>query len=181
MAEGTVLKQERFPADIAWQRYLANQQRLRDNRSRPQAPGAPRAGATLLAGLLVCGACGRRMHPGYRSQARPYDVCMRHKLEGSTWSGISATVIDALVAEQVLRALEPAALELSLQALHQVQRERERLHRPWQQRREWAAQQAERAARQYHAVEPENRLVARSLERAWEEALRAQPAIPESR
>jgi DNA invertase Pin-like site-specific DNA recombinase len=179
MAEWTVLKRDRFPAYISWDRYLANQQRLRDNRSWPEAPGAPRAGAALLAGLLVCGACDRRMHPGYRSKARPYYACLGHKLEGSTCGGLGAAAIDALVGEQVLRALEPAALELSLQALHQVQHERERLHRHWQQRLERAAQQAQRAERQYHAVEPENRLVARSLEHAWEEALRAQQAIQE--
>jgi DNA invertase Pin-like site-specific DNA recombinase len=179
MAEWTVLQRDRFPAYISWDRYLANQQRLRDNRSRPEAPGAPRAGAALLAGLLVCGACDRRMHPQYRSQARPYYVCMRHKLEGSACAGLGAAALDALVSEQVLRALEPAALELSLQALHQVGQERERLHRHWQQQLERAAQQAQRAERQYHAVEPENRLVARSLEHAWEEALRAQQALQE--
>jgi hypothetical protein len=61
---------------------------------------------------------------------------------------------------------------LSLRAIEDGHRERERLHRHWRQRLERATYEAERAERQYQAVEPENRLVARSLERQWEEALR---------
>jgi DNA invertase Pin-like site-specific DNA recombinase len=179
MAEWKVLKRDRFPAYITWERYLANQQRLLENRSWPDAPGVPRAGAALLPGLLVCGACGRRMHAGYRSKAKPYYECMRRKLEGSTCCGLGAAAIDDLVGQQVLRALQPAALELSLQALQHVHQERERLHQHWQQRRERAAQEARRAERQYQAVEPENRLVARTLEQRWEEALRTQRALQE--
>jgi hypothetical protein len=92
---------------------------------------------------------------------------------------LGAAALDDLVGQQVLRALEPAALELSLQALAQVHQERERLHRHWQQRLERAAQEAQRAGRQYNAVEPEHRLVARSLELRWEEALRTQQALQE--
>jgi DNA invertase Pin-like site-specific DNA recombinase len=179
MAEWTVLQRDRLPAYITWERYLENQQRLRANRSWPEAPGVARAGLALLPGLLVCGACGRRMHAGYRSKARPYYECMRRKLEGSACCGLGAAAVDGLVGQQVLRALEPAALELSLQALRQVHQERDRRHRHWQQRLERAAQEANRAERQYHAVEPENRLVARSLEQRWEEALRTQRAFQE--
>jgi hypothetical protein len=71
-------------------------------------------------------------------------------------------------------ALRPAALELSLAVTQDVERERERLNAHWQQRLERARYQAERAERQFHAVEPENRLVARTLERRWEEALQEQ-------
>jgi DNA invertase Pin-like site-specific DNA recombinase len=179
MSEWKVLQRDRFPAYITWESYLANQQRLQQNRSWPDAVGAPRAGSALLSGLLICGVCGRRMHAGYRTKAKPYYVCMRKKLEGSDCCGLGATAIDDLVGKQVLRALEPAALELSLQAIHNVTKERERLHRHWQQRLERALQEAQRAARQYHAVEPENRLVVRSLEQRWEETLRTQQALQE--
>ena len=87
--------------------------------------------------------------------------------------------LEALVTEQVLPALEPAALELSLQAVADLERERQRLDQHWQQRLERARIEAERAARQYHAVEPENRLVARELERRWEQALREQRGLEE--
>jgi hypothetical protein len=80
-------------------------------------------------------------------------------------------VIDRLVSEQLLRALAPAAVDLSLRAVEQLQQERGRLEQLWQQRLERAHYEVERAFRQYNAVEPENRLVARALEQRWEEAL----------
>src|SRR5271157_428913 len=107
------------------------------------------------------------------------DGCMRRKNEGSTCCGLEAGAVDDLVAQQVLRALEPATLELSLKAIQDVHKERDRLHRHWKHRLERATYEAERAERQYRAVEPENRLVARSLERHWEEALRNQRDLAE--
>jgi hypothetical protein len=74
----------------------------------------------------------------------------------------------------VLVALQPAALELSMAAADDLQQERDRLTENWQQRLERARYQAERAARQFEAVEPENRLVARELERRWEAELKDQ-------
>jgi hypothetical protein len=84
-----------------------------------------------------------------------------------------------LVAARVLAVLEPAALELSLAAADDLEQERARLHRNWQQQVERAHYEAERARRQYDAVEPENRLVARELERRWEEALKEQRRLEE--
>ena len=71
----------------------------------------------------------------------------------------------------MLRAVEPAALELSLRAAERVEQDRERLHAHWKQRLERAEYEADRARRQYDAVDPENRLVARELERQWEQKL----------
>ncbi len=88
--------------------------------------------------------------------------------------------LDAFVTRHVLAALEPAALELSLAAAEQVEHDRAAVAQLWEQRRERAAYETDRAARQYHAVEPENRLVARTLERAWEEQLRAQQTLEEA-
>jgi DNA invertase Pin-like site-specific DNA recombinase len=179
MSEWKVLKRDRFPAYITWERYLANQKQLLENRSWPDAPGVPRAGMALLPGLLVCGLCGRRMHAGYRTKAKPYYECVRRKLEGSACCGLGATALDDLVSEQVLRALAPAALELSFQAQQSIHQERERRHHHWQQCLERAGQETQRAERQYQAVEPENRLVARSLEQRWEVSLRTQRALQE--
>ena len=176
-----VLIPDRHPAYITWERYVENQERMRRNQQRPTTPGVPRRGAALLAGLLVCGDCGRRMGVHYRSGGRPYYTCGSH-LEGGTAArcpGLSAWPVDDLVAEQVLRALQPAALELSLQAVGDVQQERARLDQHWRQQLERARYEAERAERQYHACEPENRLVARTLEGRWEEALRAQRRLEE--
>ena len=179
MSEWIVLQQDRLPAYITWERYLANQQRLLQNGPRTGAPGVPRSGKALLTSLLVCGACGRRMYASYRSKSTAYYGCMRRKNEGSTCCGLEAGAVDDLVAQQVLRALEPATLELSLKAIQDVHKERNRLHRHWKHRLERATYEAERAERQYRAVEPENRLVARSLERHWEQAMRNQRDLAE--
>jgi hypothetical protein len=84
------------------------------------------------------------------------------------------------VATQLLQVVTPAGLELSRRAAEDGERERAALDRHWRLRLERARQEAERAGRQYHAVEPENRLVARTLERQWEEALRAQQTVAEA-
>ena len=140
---------------------------------------APRAGSALLTGVLVCGVCGRRMHASYRSKSTAYYVCIRRRFEGTGCCGLASSAIDDLVTRQVLQALEPAAVELSLKAMEDVQRERRRLHRHWEQRLERASYEVQRAERQYQAVEPENRLVARSLEQQWEKTLGAQRDLRE--
>ena len=123
---------------ITWERYLANQQQLLQNGPRTGSPGVPRSGKALLTSLLVCGACGRRMYAIYRSKSTAYYGCMRRKNEGSTCCGLEAGAVDDLVAQQVLRALEPATLELSLKAIQDVHKERDRLHRHWKHRLERA-------------------------------------------
>jgi DNA invertase Pin-like site-specific DNA recombinase len=169
-----VLKRGVLPAYITWEQYEANQERLRKNRSRFDSPGIARNGNALLAGLLVCGTCGRRLQAGYRHSRRPYYQCVRHREEAREQEchGLCAPDIDELVVRQLFKALEPAALELSLQALEDEHRERQKLHEHWSRQRERARYEAERAERQFHAVEPENRLVGRTLEQKWEEALR---------
>jgi hypothetical protein len=107
--------------------------------------------------------------------------CRRHQQEARPQEcyGLRAEVVDKLLAAEVLRALAPVALEVSLRAAEDIEAERARLERHWRQQWEQARYAAERAARQYRAVEPENRLVARALERQWEEALAAEAAIKE--
>jgi hypothetical protein len=119
------------------------------------------------------------MHATYRSKSTAYYVCTRKRFELSDCRGLASAAIDDLVTKQILLALEPAALELSLKAIENVQRERQRLNRHWEQRLERASYEVQRAERQYQAVEPENRLVARGLEQQWETALRAQRELRE--
>jgi hypothetical protein len=85
--------------------------------------------------------------------------------------------VDALVERVLLDALASDQIAIALAAMGQLEEESRQLERQWTLRRERARYDAERARRQYDAVEPENRLVARSLERAWEEKLRAVEAI----
>jgi DNA invertase Pin-like site-specific DNA recombinase len=179
MEQWEVLKLDCLPAYITWDQYLKNQECLHQHRSGPGSKGSPRDGSALLGGLLVCGTCGRRLQPTYRAPARAYYSCVRylHEATEQVCFGVKAAVIDDLVTQQVLRALEPAALELSCRALEDVRRERARLDKHWKQRLERARYEAEDAERRYRAVDPENRLVARSLEQRWEEALRAERQV----
>jgi DNA invertase Pin-like site-specific DNA recombinase len=181
ISEWKVLLKDHLPAYIGWEQYLANLRRLEQNRSLVGSPGTPRGGVALLTGLVVCGTCGHRMHASYPSKSAAYYSCeQRLKVgTGPLCHGLRTTPVDDLVARQVLRALEPAALELSLRAAQDVRQERDRLHRHWEQQLERARYESERAERQYHAVEPENRLVARTLEHRWEEALCSQRRLEE--
>lgn len=176
MDQWKAVRHDRVPAYITWERYLRNQERLRQNCSRFETTGVPRPGAALLGGLVICGRCGSRMQVRYTgSQPGRYD-CVRHLQQGRerTCQGLSAAVLDPLVVQQLLQTLEPAALELSLRACADIQRERERLDGHWQQQLERARYESHQAERPYRAVDPENRLVARTLEQQWEQALRNQ-------
>jgi DNA invertase Pin-like site-specific DNA recombinase len=179
MEQWKVLKLDCLPAYITWDRFMANQESFRQHRSAPGRKGSPRDGSALLTGLIVCGNCGRGLQASYRTEGPPYYSCVRHLHEGTeqTCFGLKAAVVDVLVTQQVLRALEPAALELSCRALEDVQRDRARLDKHWKQRLERARYDAEDAERRYRAVDPENRLVARSLEQRWEETLRAERQV----
>jgi hypothetical protein len=88
-------------------------------------------------------------------------------------------LLDEFVSGRVLEALKPAALELSLEAAKNLRRERDDLEQLWHQRLERAEYEAGRAGQQYRLVDPENRLVARELEREWEEKLAAQKKLKE--
>jgi DNA invertase Pin-like site-specific DNA recombinase len=168
-----------YPAYLSWPQYLRNQARLRDNQSRYHADrqGVPRQGQALLQGIIHCGRCGARMRLRYSGPAGQYPVytCRDAHQEYNLpqCQEVRALLLDAAVEQQLLAALEPDKLALALAALAQLENEAHTLQRQWQLRLERAHYEAERAHRQYQAVEPENRLVARSLERLWEEQLRA--------
>jgi hypothetical protein len=177
-----VLLKERFPAYISGEQYERNLARLKANQARAEEVGAVRHGAALLAGLVVCGKCGARMTVRYSGQAAlPGYWCTRQMSDygGEPCQQLAGPCLDQFVSHQVLGALEPAALELSLEAAQHLERARAALERVWQQRLERAAYDVERARRQYQLVEPENRLVTRQLEREWEEKLRTQPHLQE--
>ena len=170
------------PAYITWQRFEANQRRLADNQNKYDRPGAPRQGAALLGGLLYCGRCGQRMHVDYCGREKtPSYACNRNCVNygDPLCQSLSGKNLDALAAAQILAAVEPAALEASMAAVADVERERAALMKNWTLRIERARYESARAHRQYHACEPENRLVARALEKCWEEALRQQRQLEE--
>src|SRR6266508_3351314 len=155
------------------------------NAARAETPGVVRAGSALLSGLARCGRCGKRMTVRYHARGQatvPEYVCARQLTDygaGQRCQALAGACVDALVTQQVLAALAPAAIEVSLQAAQQVTAERAELERLWAQRLERAAISADRARRCYRLAEPEHRLVVRQLEADWEAALAAQQHLRE--
>ena len=167
------------PGYIGWEEFMANQRRLADNINRYEAghTGVPRRGSALLQGIAICGCCGRRMSLRYSGPHGDYPVyCCRSDRDQSSsplCQEIRAFPVDDFVERVLLDALAPDQIAIAVAAMGQLEEENRQLEWQWTLRRERARYEAERARRQYDAVEPENRLVARSLERAWEEKLRA--------
>ena len=165
-----------LPAYISVEQYERNQARLAANRARAESMGAPREGPALLGGLVNCGICGQRMQVSYEASGQAltgrYSCQRRHHTYGEPrCQQMAARFLDEHVAAQVLSALAPAALELSVTAAAQVEDRRAEVDKIWRQRLERADFACDRARRQYQLAEPENRLVARQLEREWEAAL----------
>jgi hypothetical protein len=182
--EWEVLLKDRLPAYISWDQYEANLARLQANRVRADTLGVVRDGPALLTRLAICGRCGCRMAVTYKGDEHHYAyACARRRIEygEELCQHVAGAGLDAFVSQQVLLALEPAALELSLEASTYLEQERADLERLWQQKLERATYEADRAGRQYRLVEPENRLVARQLERDWEEKLTARLQVEEER
>jgi DNA invertase Pin-like site-specific DNA recombinase len=177
-----VFLKDRFPAYISWEQYESNLSRLRANLSSAKSAGAPKRGPSLLCGLLVCSKCGCRMVVRYHGDKgkHSYFCESRTSSYGERYcQSIAGSDLDSRISDLALKALEPASLELSLEVAENLERKREELDALWRKRLERSGYEAERAARQYSQVEPENRLVARQLERDWEEKLKQKRALEE--
>ena len=175
-----VLIPDHHPGFIDWDTYLANQQRIGSN-IRPQASqpgtGAVREGSALLQGLATCGTCGRKLAIFYRGPAKtvPNYYCQGSAElvdgRGSRHMNVGGQGIDAAVAAAFLAALQPAALQACLHAAEQLEHGHDAALDQHRRQVEQARYQAVKAERRYHAVDPENRLVARGLETEWNTAL----------
>ena len=177
--EWQVLIKEHHAGYIDWQTYEANQQRIAKN-TRPgphKVGGAVREGSALLQGLASCGHCGRRLRTHYtgRTSSPGYHCSGEHLVEGrgSYCLNIGAVQIDVAVARAFIAALEPVRIAATLAAAEQLEVDRESSLKHWRLGVERAQYAANLAERRYRAVDPDNRLVARGLEKAWEESLGA--------
>jgi DNA invertase Pin-like site-specific DNA recombinase len=174
----SICLRDAFAGYIGWEEFMANQKRLSDNlcRYRTDQRGVARKGSALLQGLAVCGRCGRRMALRYSGPEANYPVyrcAVDHDQSGvPVCQEIRALPVDAEIERLLLEALEPDRIAMAIAALGQVEEEVRQFERQWSLKKERARYEAERARRQYDAVDPDNRLVARSLERQWEEKLR---------
>ena len=174
----TVKIEGAHPGYITWERYVQNQEKRRANMTRmgQAGRGAPREGPALLSGLLICGRCGHRMGPAYARGARARFwtyVCHGDRDVGQKgcWT-VAGVRIDAAVEQLFLETMVPSEVELALAVDHEVAGQAEELAKQWRARREQAAYEARRAEKRYKAVDPDHRVVARTLEREWEHKLR---------
>jgi DNA invertase Pin-like site-specific DNA recombinase len=172
-AEWPVAIQDHHPGYISWEAYLANERRLAANDTRGgQRP--PREGRAICQGILRCGACGRSMTTLHRREGSYYDCghARADHVNTPACRSVKAIVVDELITRRLLEALAPEEIALALAAADEVTDRRARSTRAVELRVERARYEAIRAARAFHACEPENRLVARSLETRWEQKLR---------
>ena len=173
-AEWPVLIHDHHDGYIGWADYLANEARLAANRTNTGAR-PPREGSALCQGIIVCGSCGTPMRTNYHTDQRPAYECSRRadRLTTPTCRSVAAATVDTAVAERLLAALNPTEVALALAAADEVADRRHRVGRATELAVERARYDADRAERAFSQVEPENRLVARTLETRWETKLAA--------
>jgi DNA invertase Pin-like site-specific DNA recombinase len=169
-----VVIHDHHPGYITWERFLANEQRLAANRTHDGAR-PPREGSALLQGIVRCGCCGRSMSTFYTTDAKPgYDCGYSRADRAGTpgCRGVMGEVIAQAVTERLLAAVAPEQIALALSAADTVADRRGRATRAVELRVERARCDAARAERAFHQCDPDNRLVARTLEQRWEAKLR---------
>ena len=175
-----VLIRDHLPAYITWEQWQANQEKLAENSASYGDGGAARGGS-LLASRVRCARCGYRMSICYAGQSKARFTCdgLRNHLRQTQCQSFNAAPLHELIEQQVLAAISPASIALSVEAARQIESDHatvEKHHRQTIQRAEY---ECELARRRYEEVDPSNRLVAGELERRWEAALIRQRAAEE--
>ncbi|MEO7919429.1 MAG: recombinase family protein [Thermoanaerobaculia bacterium] len=163
---------DHHPAYTTWNNYLDTERRLSANHTRSGAR-PPREGAALLQGLVMCGGCGRAMSTLHTPGRSIYD-CTHSRHDRAQTPGcrsVVASLVDAAVAPRLLTAVAPDRVALALAMADELEDRRVRSTRSLELQLERSRYEAARAERAFHQCEPENRLVARSLEQRWEEKL----------
>jgi DNA invertase Pin-like site-specific DNA recombinase len=183
----TALIPDAHPGYITWARYEANLARLAEcaqARGEDRRASPPREGPALLQGMAVCGRCGRRMTVRYHTRHGrliPEYLCQRDAIERSVelCARIDGAGVDAAVGELLLDSITPLALEVTLAVQTELEARADEADSLRRQHVERARHCAESARRRYLCVDPDNRLVAASLEADWNQALRALTAAQE--
>ena len=171
--------QQHHEGYITWEEFLENAERLQKNRTNGEETllsGPAREGLALLQGLLLCGHCGRALTVRYTGNGgiHPTYLCgwlRREGLATKDCMGFRCDLLDAAVSEEVLKALQPAELNLALTALRELETRDQAIMRQWQMRLERAEYEVAVAERRYQEVDPSNRLVVSTLEHRWNDAL----------
>jgi DNA invertase Pin-like site-specific DNA recombinase len=166
-----------FEGYISRAEYEANKVRLEQNRANPHLPSSfhRRDGPALLGGMLLCGRCGQPMHVGYQGTngSRSVYLCNYRQIRFAekACQRIPGKAIDQFVLERVWAALTPAQIEVSLAAVNELAHQQIEVDKQWQRQLQAARYAADLAQRRYEQVDPQNRLVARTLEQQWEACL----------
>lgn len=177
--EWEVLIVDHHEGYLSWAEFERNQRLIADNANSKglMVRGAVRRGESLLAGMLRCGHCGRKLHVGYSGTN---GVVGRYHCRGAYLNhggdrciSFGSLRVDQAVASEVLRLLRPLGVEAAIKAIEARDMETEEKRRQTELALEQARYEARRARGQYDAVDPDNRLVAAELERRWNERLLA--------
>jgi DNA invertase Pin-like site-specific DNA recombinase len=172
------LIQNAHPGYITWEMYETNLRKLEENSRahvmKLKAP--PREGPALLQGLVICGNCGRRMNVRYHWRGEvlvPEYLCQYHLIERleKACMAVPGANVDTAVGNLLLEAVTPMALEVSLAVQQELLSRLEETDRLRLKQVERARYEANLAQRRYMQVEPENRLVADTLEAEWNQKL----------
>jgi DNA invertase Pin-like site-specific DNA recombinase len=177
----SVLIQDHHPGYISWEQFLKNQRQLEENTHMhpTQSRKAGRGGSSLLAGLLRCARCGRMLQVGYQRRGYGRYLCRYENRSNGAPRCISFgnTSPDEQIAREVVRAIQPCAVEAAVAAARDLTRERCAVRDALELELAQARYESDLAARRYEAVDPAQRLVANELERRWNAALERQVAI----
>lgn len=160
---------------ISWAEYERNQKQLAvNNYGFAGGVKSGRGGRALLSGMMICGRCGKRVSVVYTGnpQSRPTYRCQRANLLGRPrCMTFGAPRVDAAIAEELLRVVEPMAIDAAFEAERMHKEQQEDRHRILALELEQARYEARLAERRYAACDPDNRLIAAQLEKSWEQAL----------
>lgn len=172
---------------ISWAAFERNQHLISDNANGKSfmSRGAVRRGEALLAGLLRCGHCGRKLHVAYSGEGggsgRYHCRGAQFNHGGASCISFGGMRVDRAVGDEVIERLQPLGVEAALAALETRRHEAAEKQRQIDLALEQARYEVTRARRQYDAVDPDNRLVAAELEQRWNERLQAAQALEQER
>ena len=188
-SEEWILIRDVHPGYITWEEYESNRQRVKANAlawSTDRYRGPAREGTALLQGLVICGTCGERMtvrYHSHRGQNIPTYWCGRRLIQRGE-SGFCQTVhggaLDAAIGDLIIEAMTPLAIEVALTVQQELVSRHEEADRLRRQHVDRARYEAELAQRRFLKVDPDNRLVADTLEADWNEKLRALAAAQDA-
>jgi DNA invertase Pin-like site-specific DNA recombinase len=172
-----VLILDNHPGYISWEEFLGNQTMLESNCSKREVAvkGAAKTGPALLAGLLRCGHCGRKMFVAYGGKGGrvPRYACPgdRSRRGRAACQSLGGARVEQAVTDSLLDAIRPAGVQAAMDALDQLDRRRDEKRKALELSLEKARYEVERTRRQYDLVDPANRLVAAELESRWNMAM----------